>query len=234
VHEGALIVLAGAPNVGKSSLFNALLGEARAIVTEVPGTTRDAIEAVLDLPGWPLRLVDTAGLRDTSDIVERMGIEVSSRYLAQAAVIVACLDSVETADAIAQLHEHMSGAIIRVATKSDLVSERVQKLADIAVSAHTGEGLRELLSIIEARLSSDHGVPTLDAPVLTRIRHRTAVGIASTEVQRFLATWGSEKLPASVAATHIRYAVDALGELIGVIYVDDVLDVVFRNFCVGK
>jgi tRNA modification GTPase len=234
VHEGALVVLAGAPNVGKSSLFNALLGEARAIVTEVPGTTRDAIEAVLDLPGWPLRLVDTAGLRDTSDIVERMGIETSSRYLARAAVVVACLDSAETAVAIGQLREQTVGAVIRVATKGDLVSQSVKNMADVAVSAHTGEGLKELLGIIEARLSSNHGMPVLDAPVLTRTRHRAAVGMASIEVQRFLATWGSEKLPASVAATHVRYAVDALSELIGVVYVDDVLDVVFRSFCVGK
>ena len=234
VHEGVLVVLAGAPNVGKSSLFNALLGEARAIVTEIPGTTRDAIEAVLDLPGWPLRLVDTAGLRDALDIVERMGIETSSRYLARAAVVVACLDSAETAFAVAQLHEHLAGAIIKVATKSDVVSQSVKDMADVAVSAHTGEGLMELLDIIEARLSSDHGIPALDAPVLTRTRHRTAVGVASTEVQRFLSTWRDERLPASVAATHVRRAVDALSELIGVVHVDDVLDVVFRSFCVGK
>jgi tRNA modification GTPase len=234
VHEGALVVLAGAPNVGKSSLFNALLGEARAIVTEVPGTTRDAIEAVLDLPNWPLRLVDTAGLRDTSDVVERMGIETSSRYLARAAVVIACLDSSETARAVADLKAHTGGIVVRVATKSDLVPQSVKTMADIAVSAYTGEGLAMLLSIIGARLSSNHGVPTLDTPVLTRTRHRTAVGQASTEIERFLTAWRDESLPVSVAATHIRCAVDSLSELIGVVYVDDVLDVVFRSFCVGK
>ena len=81
------IGLVGYPNVGKSSLFNALLGEARAIVTEIPGTTRDAIEAVLDMPQWPLRLIDTAGLRETEDLVERMGIEASSRYLRRADIV---------------------------------------------------------------------------------------------------------------------------------------------------
>lgn len=234
VHDGALVVLAGAPNVGKSSLFNALLGEARAIVTEVPGTTRDAIEAMLDLPGWPLRLVDTAGLHDTSDVVERLGIEVSSRYLARAAIVLACFDSTETARAISTLGERTHGAIITVATKGDIVSNSVMDAADIAVSAHTGEGLAMLLRTIEMKLVSNRGIPMLDAPVLTRARHRAAVGEASAQVKHFMTTWKDEMLPASVVATHVRAAADALSELIGVVRVDDVLDVVFRSFCVGK
>jgi tRNA modification GTPase len=234
VHEGALVVLAGAPNVGKSSLFNALLGEARAIVTDIPGTTRDAIEAVLDLPGWPLRLVDTAGLRNTIDIVERMGVETSSRYLGRAAVVLACMDSMESAEALADLSDRTTAAIITVATKGDLVSDRVKSAADVVVSAHTGEGLSTLLEIIEARLASDRGTPTLDAPILTRVRHQVAVAEASTEITRFLNAWRENELPASVAATHVQSAANALSELIGGIYVDDVLDVVFRSFCVGK
>jgi tRNA modification GTPase len=98
IHDGALVVLAGAPNVGKSSLFNALLGEARAIVTEIPGTTRDAIEAVFDRPNWPLRLVDTAGLRDTVDPLEQLGIEASARYLARAHLVIGCGESVGQVD----------------------------------------------------------------------------------------------------------------------------------------
>lgn len=234
VHDGALVVLAGAPNVGKSSLFNALLGEARAIVTEVPGTTRDAIEAMLDLPGWPLRLVDTAGLHDTSDVVEQMGIEVSSRYVARAAVVLACFDSIETAQAISTLGEQTQGTIITVATKGDVASASGRNAADITVSAQTGEGLAMLLRAVEAKLTSDRGAPMLDAPVLTRARHRAAVAEASTQLKRFMTTWKDEMLPASVAATHVRAAADALSELVGVVRVDDVLDVVFRNFCVGK
>src|SRR5439155_20036746 len=90
VREGALVVLAGVPNAGKSSLFNALLEQRRAIVTEVPGTTRAAIEGVIDVGRWPLRLVDTAGLRETRDPVERLGVEVSYDYLRRAAVVLAC------------------------------------------------------------------------------------------------------------------------------------------------
>ena len=234
IHDGALVVLTGASNVGKSSLFNALLGEARAIVTDIPGTTRDAIEAVLDLPGWPLRLVDTAGLRDTTDVVERLGIETSSRYLARAAIVLACIDSRETANDMMQLREYTSAPIIVVATKCDLVSNSEKLETDIAVSAHTGEGLTTLLSVIQARLASDRGLPALDAPVLTRARHRIAVERSTSELHQFLVAWRDDMLPASVAATHVRAAADALSELIGAIHVDDVLDVVFRSFCVGK
>src|SRR5688500_8538668 len=123
VREGAITVLAGAPNAGKSSLYNALLGEARAIVTEIPGTTRDALEATIDADGWPLRLVDTAGLRESTDILERMGIEASARYLARAHVVLACG---ETLDAVATVAAQVGGAtpapIIGVHTKHDLVT----------------------------------------------------------------------------------------------------------------
>ena len=234
VHDGALVVLAGAPNVGKSSLFNALLGEARAIVTEIPGTTRDAIEAVLDLPGWPVRLVDTAGLRESSDPVERLGIETSARYLGKAAIVLACVDSVDTVAELNRLRESTTGRIIVVATKADIVSESVKSSADVAVSAVSGEGLATLLELVEARLAEAHGTQILDAPVLTRARQQAAVAEAVLEVREFLHAWRDDELPASVASTHLRSAADALGALIGAIHVDDVLDVVFRTFCVGK
>ena len=233
IHDGALVVLAGAPNVGKSSLFNALLGEARAIVTEHPGTTRDAIEAVLDLPGWPLRLVDTAGMRDTSDVLERLGIDTSSRYLGRAAIVLACVDSPETLEMVSQLHAHTTAPILVVATKADSVSNSVQ-CADIAVSAHSGQGLAALLAMIETRLASGRGYPALDAPILTRARHNVAVMRSASELRQFLVAWRDDMLPASVSATHVRAAADALSELIGIVYVDDILEAVFRTFCVGK
>jgi tRNA modification GTPase len=235
VHEGALVVLTGAPNVGKSSLFNALLGEARAIVTDVPGTTRDAIEAVLDLPGYPLRLVDTAGLRDAVDEVERIGIEVSSRYLGQAAVVLACGDTPQTlAEVTAALRPRTAAPVIVVATKADVETQCDQPEADVAVSAHTGRGLRELLALVEERLSRAHGRPALDAPGLTRARHQVAVVRAESELRAFVSVWRTASVPAPVAAIHVRSAAEALGELIGGIHIDDVLDAVFSRFCVGK
>jgi tRNA modification GTPase len=234
VHDGALVVLAGAPNTGKSSLFIALLGESRAIVTEVPGTTRDAIEAVVDTPHWPLRLVDTAGLRETEDLVERMGIEVSSRYLARADVVLACIDAGDSTVLVTALERLTAAAIVTVRTKADLLSNGDQFDAAIAVSASTGSGLTELLQVIEARLTARHGEPVLDAPVLTRTRHRVAVTEATDELRQFMGAWTEETLPSSVAATHIREAERALSSLIGVVEIEEILDVVFRSFCVGK
>lgn len=235
VHDGALVVLAGAPNVGKSSLFNALLGEARAIVTEIPGTTRDAIEAVFDLPGYPLRLVDTAGLRETSDRVERLGIDASGRYLARADVALACGDTPEAlAASLAEVRAFGADDVIAVRTKRDLVPNSYEFHADVAVSAHTGEGLAELLRMIEHRLAQRHGTPSLDAPALTSARQEAAVEAAERELVAFEAAWRDEALPPSIAAIHVRAAADALGELIGAVHVDQVLDVVFASFCVGK
>ncbi len=234
VHDGALVVLAGAPNVGKSSLFNALLGEARAIVTEVPGTTRDAIEAVLDMPQWPLRLVDTAGLHETSDVVEALGIEASSRYLRRAHVVLACVDANDGFDVVEQLKAYTDAPIVVVRTKSDLVSERKHIGVDVFVSANTGEGLRSLLQAVEERLSLAHGGLPSDAPLLVRTRHQAAIRSATEEVRHFLGAWRDEMLPAAVVATHIHEAVAELSSLIGAVKTDDILDVVFRNFCVGK
>jgi tRNA modification GTPase len=235
VHDGALVVLVGAPNVGKSSLFNALLGEARAIVTDVPGTTRDAIEAVLDLPGWPLRLVDTAGLRDSEDRVEQLGIATSGRYLKHAAVVLACGDSMQSLSAVVGAAGiHTTAPVITIATKADLRSTSDQIPADITVSAQTGVGLQALLSLIEARLSHEHGIAAVDAPGLTRARHQAAVKSADAELRAFAVAWRQDLVPVSVAAIHVRAAADALAELIGVVQVDDVLDVVFQRFCVGK
>jgi tRNA modification GTPase len=235
IHDGALVVLAGAPNAGKSSLFNALLGEARAIVTDIPGTTRDAIEAVLDRPLWPLRLVDTAGLRDTSDPLERLGIETTTRYMSRAAAVLACAErSGETrriADAVAP---HTTAPIVEVLTKADLVSTEQHIGSAIRVSARTGEGVSELLDVVDRCLVATQGEHHDDAPGLTRARHRSAVAGAADELERFRTVLTQGSIPVSIAAIHVRQAADLLGELIGVLHTDDVLDVVFRQFCVGK
>jgi tRNA modification GTPase len=236
IHDGALVVFAGAPNVGKSSLFNALLGEARAIVTEIPGTTRDAIEVVFDRPRWPIRLVDTAGLRETTDTLEQRGIETSARYLSRAALVLVCGESVRDIDAVTRrVRTHTEAPVLGVLTKVDLVSERYQLDRVVSVSAHTGEGLAMLLDTIDARLAAEHGARSGDTlPGLTRTRHRVAAATAVRELEAFDEALGTGALPVSIAATHVHHAADALGELIGVMHTDDILDVVFRQFCVGK
>jgi tRNA modification GTPase len=238
IREGAVVVIAGRPNVGKSSLFNALLGRSRAIVTEIPGTTRDALEAVIDSGKWPLRLVDTAGLRETDDRIERLGIEVSERYLADAHVILACAESPEqleeTIDVIAR---DSSAPVIAVRTKADLVAKR-EKPADarpnIVVSAETGLGLQDLLEAIDEVLREKHGEIVPELPILTRARHRHALTVACSEIEQFLRAWKEQNLPATIASIHLRTAVSALEELIGTVEVEDVLDRVFSSFCVGK
>jgi tRNA modification GTPase len=238
IRDGAVVVIAGPPNVGKSSLFNALLGRSRAIVTEIPGTTRDALEAVIDSGKWPLRLVDTAGLRDTEDRIERLGIEVSERYLAGAHVVLACAEDSRSLEEIIDLVGRSSTApILAVRTKADLVSNRDQYISSedmISVSAETGSGLQELLAAIDDSLDTRHGEIIPDLPILTRARHSMAIGSARSELEGFKQAWREEKLPATVAAVHLRTAVNALEELIGAVDVEDVLDRVFSSFCVGK
>jgi tRNA modification GTPase len=238
IREGAIVVIAGPPNAGKSSLFNALLGRSRAIVTEIPGTTRDALEAVIDSGKWPLRLVDTAGLRETDDRLERLGIEVSERYLADAHVILACAETSESLDHTVNLIAQSTTApILRVRTKADLVTESDKQIGErvtIAVSAETGSGLQDLLDVIDEVLRKEYGEILPDLPILTRARHRHALKVACSEIEQFHRAWREENLPATVASVHLRTAVSELEELIGTVEVEDVLDRVFSSFCVGK
>jgi tRNA modification GTPase len=219
-------------------------------VTEVPGTTRDALEAVIDAGPWALRLVDTAGLRETADRIERMGIEVSEQYLERAAIVLACGDSDATIDAVIErVGARTSSPMIVVRTKADLgdtdhlVPESYQTITDgqsaghlptVAVSAERGTGLVALLDLIVHTLSASVTSIDDDTPVLTRARHRRSVEEAIQELSAFQAGWKSGALPAPVAATHLRAAVLALEGLIGVVDVEDVLDRVFSSFCVGK
>ena len=235
LRDGVLVVIAGPPNAGKSSLFNALLGESRALVTPIAGTTRDAIESVLDRAPLPLRFVDTAGLRDTADEIERLGIEVSTRYLGQAQVVLACgacaADIEATTSVIAS---RTDGIVIPVHTKVDLGVVDTTGTA-IGVSAETGQGIRRLLEVIDrAAAASAVGLPAGDAVLVTRERHRAGLAAAHEELAEFLLAWESGALPAPVAAVHLYAARESLSDLIGVVDTEDVLDRVFREFCIGK
>ncbi len=233
-------MLAGAPNSGKSSLFNALVGATRAIVTDVPGTTRDALEAMVEMDGWPVRLIDTAGLRDaTADQVERLGIEVAHRYLGRADVVLVCSDDPSALPGVMEQIAGLSEAPrVGLRTKIDLVSTSDLKASAarecVVVSAVTGQGLRDLTEAIAALLAA--GLPPAEgaAGLLTRERHKRSVARARAEVAAFREAWVSGSLPAPVAAVHLRSAADALEELIGVVERNEVLDEVFRSFCIGK
>jgi tRNA modification GTPase len=235
LRDGVLVVIAGPPNAGKSSLFNALLGESRALVTPIAGTTRDAIEAVLDRAPLPLRFVDTAGLRDTDDEIERLGIEVSTRYLAQAQVVLVCGASAADIDAtLAVIASRTGGSVLPVRTKADLDASASDEPVH-HVSAETGQGLRELLEAIDrAAMASSVALPAGDDALVTRERHRAGLAVAHDELTEFLLAWERGALPAPVAAVHLYAAREALSDLIGIVDTEDVLDRVFREFCIGK
>jgi tRNA modification GTPase len=248
LREGAITVLAGRPNSGKSSLFNALLGEERAIVTEVPGTTRDALESVVSLGGFPFRLVDTAGLRDTQERVESLGIEVARRYLKKADLILFC------AEAGRALEEEEKGfveevfpiPVVLIRTKvdemegdrggsavdqEDVPSHQVKASVDLSVE--TGDGLEELKELLPSLAYGGLLDQRGDMPVITRARQSAGIRRALGEVMSFRAGL-EEGLPAEVAATHLRPAETALEELLGVIPREEILDRLFREFCIGK
>lgn len=239
LREGALTVLAGRPNSGKSSLFNALLGTERAIVTEIPGTTRDALEASASIDGYPFRLVDTAGLRETDDRVEGMGIEVARRYLAGADLVLFCVQAGRPMDV--DERGFWDGIPperrILVRTKNDahppFPADGPDDSAEVSVSAATGDGMHDLRRALLARafggILGDPG----EAPLVTRERHARALRTARDEVGSFLDAM-DDGVPMEFAATHLRAAVGALEDLVGAVSVDDVLDRVFGSFCVGK
>jgi tRNA modification GTPase len=240
LREGALTVLAGRPNSGKSSLFNALLGTERAIVTEIPGTTRDALEASVTLDGYPFRLVDTAGLRETADRVEGIGIEVARRYLAAADLVLFCVEAGRPLEdeERAFLADRDPARTVLVRTKADLhpspdPEAEFREMSSVHVAATEGSGMPELRDVL-LRLAFGHilGDPG-EAPLVTRERHARAVRHARDEAASFVAAL-DEQVPMELAATHLRAAAGALEDLIGVVSVDDVLDRVFGDFCVGK
>jgi tRNA modification GTPase len=236
-RDGALVVLAGPPNAGKSSLFNALIGEARTIVSDEPGTTRDAVEVMLDTEPWPLRLVDTAGLRDADGTAERLGIEVSERYLRHANVVVACEESPTALDAVRATVARLTQApIVGAWTKSDLRPGDVAPSAPdtFLVSAATGDGVDALRAGILATVLAARETPDATTPAITSARQRASLELARAELEAFLAEWESGTLPVPVAGTHLRAATAALDEIIGTIGTEEVLARVFSSFCVGK
>ena len=249
LREGAVTVLAGRPNSGKSSLFNALIGEDRAIVTEVPGTTRDALEAVVSMGGFPFRLVDTAGLRETEERVEKIGVEVARRYLGEADVILFCAEGNRPLDfeELGFLEELSSTPVILLRTKMDVKPEDgggvgegmvrgpedEVKVGAIPLSIMTGEGLGQLKKALPALVFGGLVEMASEVPVLTRRRHTQGIRRALGELQAFRQALTSG-VPAEAAATHLRPAETALEELLGIIPRDEILDKLFRDFCIGK
>jgi len=240
-REGVIVVLAGPPNAGKSSLFNALAGAPRAIVSPLPGTTRDAIELLVDDDPLPMRFVDTAGLRASPDTLEQLGVEVSLQRLRSAHVVLVCAETAAgLAASCVEVAAHATAPCIAVRTKRDATTAEGTRLpsldgvAALDVSAHTGAGLEALRAAIRQIASGLVGDPAEEQPTITRARHVHALTVARDEIEAFVAAWTAAELPAPVVATHVRAAVHALDELLGGIDTDEIIGRVFRSFCVGK
>ena len=229
LREGALVVFAGRPNAGKSSLFNALLGSARTLVTEVPGTTRDAVEAHTDFLGWPVRLADTAGLWDAPEVIDRLGVDVSRRYVAAADLVLLCVESGRDLGDD-EMAITASRPTLLVRTKADLTPDPGEGLA---VSVVTAAGLGALRRAAAEQVFAERiNLADLE-PALTRERHRTALVRAQRALDEALPHLGRSG-DAVLAAHHVREATAALDELLGTVDIEEVLDRVFGSFCVGK
>jgi tRNA modification GTPase len=223
LREGLTVVLAGPPNAGKSTLLNALARRDVAIVSPIAGTTRDVIEVHCDLGGLPVIIVDTAGLRESGDMIEREGVS-RARARAQDADLVLWLVPPEGGES----EPPEARRLLRVGTKSDL--NRVRHDCDLTIAAATGEGLPELIARLEEEAAALMGQG--DA-ILTRERHRKALERAHGALERartMLVGHG----PLELAAEEVRLAARAVGEITGRVDVEDVLDRLFSSFCIGK
>ncbi len=229
LRDGAEVVVLGAPNAGKSSLVNAVAKRDVAIVAAEPGTTRDLIEVRLDLGGYPVTLVDTAGLREASGAVEREGMR-RARSRADAADLVLWLADLTDAPS----PPPVAGEVIRVGTKIDRIDSEAERSRlraefDALISTVTGEGVPALLDLIEARIGTV--LAPSEVPLMTRERHRAALRLAHAAIAAAVAR---AERPLELRAEDLRSAGDALGRITGRIDVEDLLDVIFRDFCIGK
>ncbi|HOJ32831.1 MAG TPA: tRNA uridine-5-carboxymethylaminomethyl(34) synthesis GTPase MnmE [Candidatus Hydrogenedentes bacterium] len=240
IREGARVSIVGKPNVGKSSLFNALLRDARAIVTSHPGTTRDLIEETVSLCGVPMRLIDTAGLRATEDEVERLGVQAAQSTLENADAVLFVIDAADsdrTHDAeIAETIIQRNVPALCVINKADLVRHveippwTKEFAGTVSVSAKT----RENLSLLEKQLTEllVGNVETVQtSAIVTRAHQRDSLRRASEALTRLLENFSASPEFLSI---DLRESLHALGEITGETATDEILDRIFSSFCIGK
>ena len=238
LREGARVVIMGRPNAGKSTLFNVLLGHDRAIVTELPGTTRDILEETFVLDGIPLRILDTAGLRETECLIEQEGIRRARAHSAAADIAIYLIDSSqplspEDSDHLAILEPKRTVVVLNKADKK--ISNNQYPITDIQVvetSLIAGTGIAEVKAAISQKLG---GISQAPAHAVISERHRNLLETARVELEqaRERIAEGGE-LGAAPAAEHLRAALEALGQVTGRVYYNELLDNIFSRFCIGK
>jgi tRNA modification GTPase len=235
-RQGLKLVLAGRPNVGKSSLLNALLRTARAIVTPIPGTTRDVIEETLNLRGIPVRAMDTAGLRETEDVVEKLGVARTRQTITEADFVLLVLDSTvgETVEE-ATLRNSLAGRpYLVVWNKWDLTAGQESPAIGIPVSAATGWNIEGLEDAIAEAVNGGIAAPSqAETAVVTHARHRQALQSALSALAQAQDTLAAS-LPADFVSVDVRGALTALGEITGETATEDIINEIFSRFCIGK
>jgi len=237
MKEGVPVAIVGAPNAGKSSLLNYLLGEERAIVSAIPGTTRDVIEEVLNIDGIPFRLMDTAGIRDTDETIEAMGVARAQEKIERARIVLVLSD----ANNPQQFNQDKGWVdemrtkfpekrVLWVANKTDLT--KASGAEDASLSAITGEGIEALKTLLSAGIKQDFDVN--QETIVSNVRHLEA--LEQTKVALHAALNGiTQNLPADLVAIDIRSAMRSLGNITGEIEIDtDILGAIFSRFCIGK
>ena len=242
--EGVRTVILGKPNAGKSSLLNTLLGEERAIVTDIAGTTRDTLEEQINLHGIILKLIDTAGIRQTEDIVEKLGVDKSRKFAREADLIIFVVDSSTSLDdndldIISMINEGVSGNVIVLLNKSDLetktTAEDVRRFLDcpvISISAREQSGLDELeKKIVDMFMGGD--ISYNDEVMITRVRQKDALNQARESL--LLVKDGINlSMPEDLLTIDLMNAYEELGKIIGESVEEDLVNEIFSKFCMGK
>jgi tRNA modification GTPase len=243
-REGLSTAIVGRPNVGKSSLLNALIGKDRAIVTEIPGTTRDVIEEYLNINGLPLRIMDTAGIRHGVDMAEKEGVARSLRSIETADLVIAIFDrSEQLTDEDFEVIEKIKGKNgIIVLNKCDLplvfgkdaITSRLAPFASrvLSISATRGDRLQELKEVIFSSCLKDWKEER-EGVVVTNLRHKCAIEAARKSLDNAVdALEGNQ--PIEIIAIELRDSLDRLGEIVGAVTTEDILNRIFNDFCIGK
>lgn len=249
IKNGIPVVIAGRPNVGKSSLLNALLREERAIVSSIPGTTRDYIEEAVHIGGLLFRFIDTAGLRESYDTIESMGIDRTFKKIDEAEVVIILVEALDSAAYVAEfagLIKNKAGengkTLVVVANKHDMLPEFKEEMAIksfsdatalpvMMISATQNTGIEELKEFLLKSVDLSH----LESPqyIVTNARHYQALTETSFFLNEVLSGFRNN-LPTELVATDLRHAIFHLGEITGQITSDEILGEIFRNFCIGK
>lgn len=228
LREGITLALCGAPNAGKSSLLNRLLGVERAIVHATPGTTRDTIEERASLGGYPFRVIDTAGLRETADPVEQEGVKRARKAAESADLRIHLVDAISLEGI-----EPLATDELLVFNKLDLVKERSALPSALMISCETGEGMQELIAAILHRVTGrSEGDPLPDGAAINA-RHQECLKRAAAALAAAIALLQSGE-PPEIIAVELRAALSAVGEIVGEAGTEEILGKIFSSFCIGK